>query len=172
VSNANARRHPERRRQKEQQRRSTTAAPPTTATSAGEGRPSAEHRRAAATECGWCLGPLKPKARGPVPKWCSASCRQRAWEQRRAAASGLSAIEVVERIVEVPATPVAPTQPRNQEWRTVLRELLRQLENGLVYDRHLVAIGEDVRQVHQALRRRGTWGDVVTYTSPRTKPVK
>lgn len=173
VSNANARRQQERRRQREQGRRSAPPAPPTsTSTSADEGRLPADHRRAAATECGWCLGPLQPKSRGPVPKWCSASCRQRAWEQRRAAASGLSAIEVVERIVEVPAPRVDPPKPRNQQWRAVLRELTRQLEEGLVYDRHLVGIGDEVRQVHQALRRRGTWGDVVTSTSPRTPRVK
>jgi hypothetical protein len=47
-----------------------------------------------ATTCGWRLGPVTPKERGPRPTWCSASRRQRAWEQRRAAASGLSAVEV------------------------------------------------------------------------------
>lgn len=45
-------------------------------------------RRAAATTCGWCGGPITPRGRGPVPKWCSATCRHRAWEQARAAASG------------------------------------------------------------------------------------
>lgn len=40
-------------------------------------------------------------SRGRVPKWCSASCRHRAWEQRRAAEAGLAAVEVVDRRVEV-----------------------------------------------------------------------
>lgn len=40
-------------------------------------------------------------ARGRVPKWCSSSCRHRAWEQRRAADAGLAAVKVVDRVVEV-----------------------------------------------------------------------
>jgi hypothetical protein len=99
-----------------------------------------------------------------VPKWCSASCRQRAWEQRRAAASGLSAIEVVERVVEVPAPVQAPPKPRNQEWHAPLRELTRQIERGLVYDRHLTGIADEVRKVYLALRARGAW---VTLPRPR-----
>ena len=39
-----------------------------------------------------CRATVPVPSRGRVPKWCSASCRHRAWEQRRAAASGLSAI--------------------------------------------------------------------------------
>jgi hypothetical protein len=50
--------------------------------------------------CGWCGATVPVPGRGRVPIWCSASCRHRAWEQRRAAASGLSAIEVVDRPVE------------------------------------------------------------------------
>lgn len=34
-----------------------------------------------------------------MPKWCSAVCRQRAWEQGRAAASGQAAVRVVDRYV-------------------------------------------------------------------------
>lgn len=115
-------------------------------------------RRAAAVECGWCLGPIIPKAHGPVPKWCSASCRQRAWEQRRAAASGLSAVEVVERVVEVPVHASPPPKPRHQEWRALLRELERQLDRQLVYDRHLAGIAGGVHKVYAALGRRLGWG--------------
>jgi hypothetical protein len=46
--------------------------------------------------CGWCGAGVTVAARGSVPKWCSATCRHRAWEQRRAAASGLVAVEVVD----------------------------------------------------------------------------
>jgi hypothetical protein len=66
-------------------------------------------RRRAATTCGWCGTPMQPKARGRIPKWCSPSCRQRAWEQARAAESGLAAVKVVERRVEVAAAP--PRRP-------------------------------------------------------------
>lgn len=119
-------------------------------------------------ECGWCLGTITPKSRGPVLMWCSAACRQRAWEQRRAAASGLSAIEVVERVVEVPAPVQAPPKPRNQEWHASLRELTRQIQRGLVYDRHLIGIADEVRQVYLALQARGAWGDTAPPTSPHT----
>ena len=44
-----------------------------------------DRRRLAAATCGWCDGPIEIKARGRIPKWCSAACRQRAWEQSRAA---------------------------------------------------------------------------------------
>lgn len=40
-------------------------------------------------------------SRGRVPKWCSTTCRHRAWEQKRAAESGRSAVEVVDRPVEI-----------------------------------------------------------------------
>jgi hypothetical protein len=104
----------------------------------------------AARTCGWCAGPIAVKATGRLPKWCSPSCRQRAWEQSRAAASGLAAIRVVERRVEVP-TPIAP---RRQDWPRVLGELARQLEDGRIYDRDLVALAGALNAVHDAYNRR------------------
>src|SRR5665647_1374429 len=41
--------------------------------------------------CGWCGSPIVVPGQGRVPKWCSSSCRHRAWELTRAAASGLAA---------------------------------------------------------------------------------
>ena len=67
-----------------------------------EDESSYETRRSAARRCGWCGGFIDVKATGRIPKWCSATCRQRAWEQRRAAASGRCAVEVVQRVVRVP----------------------------------------------------------------------
>jgi Ca-activated chloride channel family protein len=40
-----------------------------------------------ALACGWCGEPVRLKARGRPPKWCSPRCRRRAWEQARAAAN-------------------------------------------------------------------------------------
>jgi len=95
-------------------------------------------RRHAATVCGWCRGRIEVKTMGRIPKWCSASCRQRAWEQSRAAASGRSAVEVVERRVEIPL-PAPPTQavlrPAHRQWGALLRELAGQLNAGRIYDR-------------------------------------
>jgi len=122
--------------------------------------PSGSARRAAATTCGWCNGPITPRASGPIPKWCSSTCRKRAWEQARAAASGRSAIQIVERAVIVPAQrpPTAPL-PRQYGWVHALRALAVQLDQGVVYDRHLVAIAtaldDVVRAVHRRARPRG-----------------
>jgi hypothetical protein len=100
--------------------------------------------------CAWCDGPITVKATGRLPKWCSPSCRQRAWEQSRAAASGLSAVRVVERRVGIPAR----IAPRRQEWVGVLDDLARQLQDGRIYDRDLLALGGALNAVHEAYNRR------------------
>ena len=58
-------------------------------------------RAGQALVCGWCSREFVPADRGRTPKWCSQGCRQRAWEQRRAARSGLVAVDVVHEVVEV-----------------------------------------------------------------------
>jgi hypothetical protein len=105
--------------------------------------------RATARTCGWCAGPISVKATGRLPKWCSSSCRQRAWEQARAAASGLSAVRIVERRVEVP-TPATPTR---RDWAPLLQELARQLGDGRIYDRDIPELTVALDAVLQAFRR-------------------
>ena len=93
----------------------------------------------------------------------------RAWEQRRAAASGLVAQEVLERVVtvEVPAhravrepapapaaRPAAPVTPRGPEWPALLAELTRQLDTGAVYARDLPAITVEFDAALAAITRR------------------
>jgi len=122
-------------------------------------------RRHAATVCGWCRGRIEVKTMGRIPKWCSASCRQRAWEQSRAAASGRSAIEVVERRIEIPLT-APPTQaalrPAHRQWGALLRELAGQLNAGRIYDRDLPDLSTALNEVldayarHPQIRRRPT----------------
>ena len=107
-------------------------------------------RRAAATACGWCGGPITSGRRGPIPKWCSAACRHRAWEQTRAAASGRSAVEVVERRVEVSV----PVSPGRRDWPGLLRELGHQLDDGRVYDRDLAGLAVVLQLVLEAYHRR------------------
>lgn len=106
--------------------------------------------RLAASTCGWCGGPITVKATGRLPKWCSRSCRQRAWEQSRAAASGLAAVRVVERRVEV-LTPVAP---RRQDWPRLLGDLARQLDDGRIYGRDLLPLSVALNGVLDAFTRR------------------
>lgn len=111
-------------------------------------------RRAAATSCGWCGGLIEIKSTGRIPKWCSPACRQRAWEQSRAAASGRSAVEVVERLVEVRATR-APT-PRREDWAPLLRELTTQLGDGRIYARDIPDLGTAIADLVAAYNRRLT----------------
>jgi len=111
---------------------------------------AAQARRLAASTCGWCGGPITVKATGRLPKCCSASCRQRAWEQARAAASGLSAVRVDERRVEV----AKPATAGRRDWPRLLGELVRQLDDGRIYDRDLLALSVGLNAVHEAFGRR------------------
>jgi len=51
--------------------------------------------------CMWCGSSVAVKARGPLPKFCSATCRHRAWEQERAARDGRVGVVAVDRLVAV-----------------------------------------------------------------------
>jgi hypothetical protein len=112
--------------------------------------PTVHRRRLASSTCGWCGGPITVKATGRLPKWCSPSCRQRAWEQSRAAASGRSAVQIVERRVEVQV----PAAPRRQDWQRLLDDLARQLDDGRIYDRDLLALAGALNAVQEAFGRR------------------
>jgi len=110
--------------------------------------------------CAWCGTTFTLAATGRIPKWCSRSCRQRAWEQRRAVESGLAAVDVVVRIVEVekpvlvPQRVAVPTIPKGGGWTGALAELVVQLDRGLVYDRHLPDLVRAINEVLVAMERR------------------
>lgn len=127
-------------------------------TSPSNRRLTESDRRLAAATCGWCDGPIEFKARGRIPKWCSSACRQRAWEQSRAAASGRSAIRIVERRVEIPAEQPAPSAAnlrlRHQHWVEVLDELAAQLDSGAIYDRDLPELTGALNRALEAFGRR------------------
>lgn len=113
--------------------------------------------------CAWCGRPIVLKATGRTPKWCSATCRHRAWEQSRAAASGRSAVTVVDRPVEVEKLVEVvrtvevgdPRRPRGAEWTEALAELSRQLDGGLIYNRDLPALFASTNGLVESLNRRG-----------------
>jgi hypothetical protein len=116
-----------------------------------------QRRRHAASTCGWCSGPIERKARGRIPKWCSPACRQRAWEQARAAASGRSAVTVVERRVEIPVRALPgfeDRQPRHGEWNRLLQQLAAQLDTGSIYARYLPTLTAALNDVLAAFERR------------------
>ncbi len=107
--------------------------------------------------CGWCGSPVAIPARGRVPKWCGPTCRHRAWEQRRAAASGLAAVEVVTHRVEVsaPAPAAAPVAPKSvADWSRLLDDLAGRLDTGRIYDRDLPTLNEALTDVIDAFNRR------------------
>jgi hypothetical protein len=141
-----------RRRAGEQQRRQQTAGKRPHPDQAGPAADGPE-RRIAATTCGWCGGPITPRRRGPIPKWCSAACRHRAWEQSRAANSGRTAVQVVERRVEIRV----PLEPTRRDWPRLLGELAGQLVDGRVYDRDLPALCRALDPVLRSYRRRARW---------------
>jgi hypothetical protein len=47
-----------------------------------------------------------------------------------------------------------PIAPRRQDWPRVLRDLARQLDDGRIYDRDLLALGDALNAVHGAYDRR------------------
>ncbi len=144
-----------RRRAREQQRRKRQQQMPEGGARPSQASPAADgpERRTAATTCGWCGGPTTPRSRGPIPKWCSATCRHRAWEQRRAATSSRTAVEVVERRVEIRV----PLEPTRRDWPRLLGELAGQLDDGRVYDRDLPALGRALEPVLRSYQRRARW---------------
>jgi hypothetical protein len=111
---------------------------------------TAQGRRRAASTCGWCGGPIAVRATGRLPKWCSPSCRQRAWEQTRAAASGWSAVQIVERRVEMPV----PIPPTRGDWPRLLGELVTQLDTGRIYNRDLDELSAALTAISASMTRR------------------
>ena len=115
--------------------------------------------------CGWCGVDVAVPPRGRVPKWCSDTCRHRAWEQRRAAASGLSAVEIKDRVVETVKTvtvvqhhrtevPVVSTPQSAAEYAQLLTELAAKIDAGRIYDRDLPTLAPAIAALVEAMTRR------------------
>ncbi len=75
--------------------------------------------------CAGCGTDVTVAARGPIPKWCGQTCRQRGWELRRAAGklSDPAVSVAVREVIEVPVT----IRPERMEWVGELAELTRQI---------------------------------------------
>ena len=124
--------------------------------------------------CGWCSREFLPATRGRTPKWCSQVCRQRAWEQRRAARSGLAAVEIVQQVVEVEKVVEkqrvqrieVPLRPSGRGWPELLTELVDQLDRGRIYDRDLAELAAALSEVLQALERRPAFRRLVRRSKP------
>ena len=128
-----------------------------------DGRAGSPRRPRQTLACGWCGAAILLPARGRTPKWCSSSCRHRAWELSRAAASGRAAVQVVDRVVEVdrPVTVVqevlVATVPQGAAWPAALAQLATALDTGRIYDRDLPALAQALAGVAEALDRRPRW---------------
>ncbi len=81
--------------------------------------------RPVSVPCAGCGTAVAVAARGPIPKWCGQTCRQRGWERRRAAAE-LTAAGVAVAVREVVQVPVT-LRPERSEWVGELAELTRQI---------------------------------------------
>lgn len=121
--------------------------------------------RPSSLKCQWCDTSFPVPARGRIPKWCSDSCRHRAWEQRRAAASGLCAVDVVERVVEVVRTervveqvqvevPTADRPRASSDYAAILLELSLRLDTGRIYERDLASLRSAMTTLVAAFNRR------------------
>lgn len=97
---------------------------------------SDEHveRHLVSVECRGCGVPVSYAGTGRPPRYCSASCRHRAWALRNAEQS-LSAgadprPEVVREVVERRVEPSAPLPDRAREWERLLQALSAQLDDS------------------------------------------
>lgn len=111
--------------------------------------------------CGWCGTSIKVARVGRMPKWCSPACRHRAWEQRRAAESGLVAVEVVDRPVEVirevtktETVPVVVSPTSAKHWSDLLTTLADRLDQGRIYDRDVSELLPAMSALILAFNRR------------------
>lgn len=100
--------------------------------------------------CRWCGRPVAVKHTGRLPKWCSETCRHRAWEQSRAAASGQAAVKVVDRYIHaVPDT--------TDGWVEQLTKLAGQIEHQGNLDLDLLGAYFDA--LREAITNHTQWHD-------------
>ena len=129
------------------------------------GAPATRREPGQKVVCGWCRSEVPIPVRGRVPKWCSSSCRHRAWEQRRAADAGLAAVEVVDRVVEVVRVekvveerrvrvPVTQSPRSAREWVGVLNRLELALGSNRMDLDDLAEIEPSLSRVLAAYRAR------------------
>ena len=101
-------------------------------------------------ECGWCGKTVPVPSRGRVPKWCSATCRNKGWQANHAPNQG--PVRVVQQRVQVP---VPTSEPRNVgEWVELLELLATRLAQGRIYKRDLPALVPAVNRLIDVTDRR------------------
>lgn len=105
--------------------------------------------------CGWCGAAVSVPWRGRTPKWCSQSCRTRAWAARRAVEAGDAEVRILDRPIEVVREVRVEADPRSvEEWSSMLRRLANRVDDGRVYDRDLAQLLASVDELGGAIHRR------------------
>jgi hypothetical protein len=129
--------------------------PRPTPSAAGRGEPgtpmgSGKRPPGQQLSCGWCGTPIAVKSTGRLPKWCSPTCRQRAWETDRAARSGQAAVKIVDRyIAAVPDT--------TDGWINQFTKLAGQIEHSASLDLDL--LGTCLDALSEAITNHTRWHD-------------
>jgi hypothetical protein len=101
-------------------------------------------------ECGWCGKSVPVPSRGRVPKWCSATCRNKGWQANHAPNQG--PVRVVQQRVQVP---VPTSEPRSVgEWVELLELLAARLAQGRIYTRDLPALVPTINHLIDVTDRR------------------
>jgi len=101
-------------------------------------------------ECGWCGKSVPVPTRGRVPKWCSATCRNKGWQANHAPKQG--PVRVVQQRVQVP---VPTSEPRNVgEWVELLELLTTRLAQGRIYRRDLPILVPTINHLIDVTDRR------------------
>lgn len=112
-------------------------------------RPIGHRRSGQEVVCGWCGRSVPIPSRGRIPKWCSATCRNRAWQANRAYAD--RPVRVVQQRVEVPVASV----PRDVDgWAELLEQLTARLAQGRIYKRDLPALVPAINHLLEVMERR------------------
>ncbi len=86
-----------------------------------------ETRQIPVGECPRCGDALPKRATGRPPKWCSQRCRRAAYEERRAAANGVLAIELVRPVTTTQEHDLSECVSRVAASPTACRRLLQAL---------------------------------------------
>lgn len=114
-----------------------------------EERPASPRRPGQTVTCGWCGREVPIPLRGRVPKWCSATCRNKAWQANHIPTEG--PVRVVQQRVEV----TTEAEPRTaQDWADVLEVLATRLAQGRVYKRDLPTLVPAIDHLLDVMARR------------------
>jgi len=112
-------------------------------------KPGGHRRPEQEVVCGWCGRSVPIPSRGRVPKWCSATCRNRAWQANRS--PGDRPVRVVQQRVEVP---VAFTPRDVDGWAELIELLTARLAQGRIYKRDLPALVPPINHLLEVMERR------------------